>query len=288
MDENGIAQAIRQLVLKARRNIFGKSAGPRATRRRGEGFEFEELREYQAGDTIRSVDWKSSARTNRLMVRSYHDDRNRSIMLLLDISKSGDFGSGKTLKEEVIKNLAVLLSSVAYHEHDGVGVVLFDAQVREFLPIKSGRAHHILVCKQVLNATAHAGVSSVQKAFAVCMQRVEPNALVILVSDCLYTDIGQLLPAVARRHELVVLRVYDPVERALPKNMLMRLEDPETGEIVEAVDPVTMRDMHAFQQSWLIEQNALFKKYGVDCCDINVQHTSTEYVNALVQFFDKR
>jgi uncharacterized protein (DUF58 family) len=282
---NQIRQLASRLTLKTRRSITGKATGQRSVRRRGEGFEFDELRDYQAGDSIRAVDWKSSARTQRLMVRSYYDDRNRSIMLLVDISRSGRFGSRDSLKEIIIKELGMLLSFVAQHEQDGLGALLFHSDVENFIPIKSGRVHQAFIGDLIGKTGSKLGVSSIKSTFISCLEQLEPNSLVILISDCLQEDMARLLPAMAGHHELVVLRVYDPIERQLPKKLLTHFVDPESNEMIDGTDPITIQRFRSFLACWKQEQDMLFKQHGIGCCDIDI---TEPYIDKLVHFFKKR
>lgn len=281
-----IRRRIAQLQIHTQKLLRGAHTGQYITRRIGTGSEFDQLRDYQVGDNVRAIDWKSSARSNKLIVRSYREDRNRTIILLVDTSRSALFGSGENLKQQVIQDLAVMLSFAAEQARDRIGAVFFGHTVEKVVPLGAGKVHSASLVQEILSqAPLTTKETSLSVALATTLEQFSPNALVVLISDCLSSGYETALASVAQRHEVAILRVYDPVEREMPEGILVQCQDPETGATVPATDLYTMSALRAFVKNWYVEQDLLFKKLGIAWCDINVQ---SSYDVQLTQFFAQR
>lgn len=280
-----IIRKIQHLQIKTRKLLQGKNSGSSMTRRMGTGFEFDQLRDYQVGDNVRAIDWKSSARSNKLVVRSYREDRNRAIVLLVDISRSGEFGSGDQLKESVIRDLAVMISCVAEQTRDSVGAVFFHHIIEKVIPLGVSKAHKMALAEEILTVRSVAGETDISQAYAASLQYFSKDALIVLISDCLSNNYKKLMATVAQRHELVVLRVYDPVERDLPEGLLITCQDQESELVIDGTNPIQMSALRSFMKKWQYDQDLFFKKLGVDCCDINVHES---YEKVLKNFFIRR
>jgi len=279
-----VIHRISQLRLIARRIHTGRDAGLFQARTRGSGLEFDELRAYEPGDNVRSIDWKSSARANKLMTRLYYEESRRSVMLLVDLSASGSFASGSIQKISAIKECAVLVACAAEYGNDEVGFITFGKDVEQYRPPKAGRSYIHNLCVDIMQAPEAPGVSSFAAAFADCVTRMPRRSLVILISDGLGADLAASLPAISARHDLVVVRVYDQIERQWPAGLVVGLQDPESGVALPA-NPLQMQALADFMQTWRVQQDLLFKQYGVQVADIAV---SDVYEERLVQFFNQR
>lgn len=276
---------IQRLHLKARRMLAGKKVGDNKTRRMGFGLEFDQLRDYRVGDNVRFIDWKSSARSNKLIVRSYYESRNRTVVVLVDISKSTDFSSTECSKTDVIRDLALLVCCAAEIEQDHVGLMLFHQAVEKVIPARLGRKHTAVLAETILSAPTVAGGTSLEQVSAECLQRFDKNVLVILISDCLSSGYEQALAHLARKNDLVIMRVNDPIEEQLPAELLVALQDPETAITVDGTSVVQMRALRAFLPALRQQQNHLFKQLGIDCFDVTV---GMPYEQTLVRFFNER
>ena len=286
-----LLRKIAQLQIHTKKLLRGASAGSYLTRRLGTGSEFDQLREYQDGDNVRSIDWKSSARSNKLIVRSYREDRNRTIVLLIDTSPSGLFSSGNQLKLTAIQDLAVMMGFAAEQARDRFGAIFFHQTVEKVIPLGAGKSHSVLLAQAAFEAVStqdkqiSAEETSLSAAFARTMEQFPKNALVVLISDCVSSDYQTVMATVAQQHELVVLRVYDAIEREVPADLLIQFQDPETGATVNGTDPHALAALRTFTQKWYADQDLFFKKLGVDCADINV---NAPYDTVLIQFFAQR
>jgi len=285
MDFANIMQRVQHLRIKTRRLLAGKKLGDHSVRHAGGGFEFDQLRDYQVGDDFRSIDWNSSVRSNKLIIRSYREDRNRTIVLLVDTSCSNTFGSRTSFKKSVIQDIAVMLSCAAEFGKDSIGAIFFDKKVRETVPARTGRKHIAMLSNKFFETSFSGKGTSLAQACSVCLERFGRNALIVILSDCIDLGYEKELSLLAHRHEVVVLRINDTVEKEFPAKALIRCEDPETGILVDCTTPHQVHALNKFLVHWRTEQDALFKRVGVDCLDIPA-HGS--YDEALAQFFEQR
>lgn len=276
---------IQNLYLKARRLLAGKKIGDHRSRRVGFGLEFDQLRDYRVGDNVRFIDWKSSARSNKLIVRSYYESHNRTIVLLVDISTSTALSSTPSRKADVIRDLAIIMSCAAEVEQDHIGLMLFHQEVATVVPARMGRKHTAVLAETLLAAPLVAGGTSLAQVSAECLQRFDKNVLVILISDCMSSGYETALAQLARKNDVVVLRVTDHAEVALPQELRVVLQDPETEQIVDGTSGTQMQAVRDFLVAFRKEQDQLFKQLGIDCFDITVD---VPYEQTLVRFFNER
>lgn len=276
---------IQNLYLKVRRMLAGKKIGDHRSRRVGFGLEFDQLRDYRVGDNVRCIDWKSSARSNKLIVRSYYESHNRTIVLLVDISTSTSLSSTSSRKTDLIRDLAIIMSCAAEVEQDHVGLMLFHKGVETVIPARMGRKHTAILAETLLAATLVSGGTCLAQVSAECLQRFDKNVLVILISDCISSGYETALAQLARKNDVVVLRVTDHAEVDLPQALRVVLQDPETDQLVDGTSGAQMRAVRDFLAAFRKEQDQLFKQWGIDCFDITV---GVPYEQTLVRFFNER
>ena len=276
---------IQNLYLKARRMLAGKKIGDYRSRRVGFGLEFDQLRDYRVGDNVRFIDWKSSARSNKLIVRSYYESHNRTIVLLVDISISTSLGSTVSQKSDIIRDLAIVVSCAAEVEQDHIGLMLFHKEVEKVIPARMGRKHTAILAETLLTAPLIEGGTSLAQVSSECLQRFDKNVLVILISDCISGAYETALAQLARKNDVVVLRVTDHAEVDIPQELRVVLEDPETHQIVDGTSQAQMRSVRSYLAAFREEQDQLFKRLGIDCFDITV---GVPYEQTLVRFFNER
>ncbi|MEM6730134.1 MAG: DUF58 domain-containing protein [Myxococcota bacterium] len=221
---------IKSIQIRSQRLVNANLAGEWSSAFKGRGMEFEEVREYQPGDDVRTLDWNVTARSGIPHVKIYREERELTVMLMVDLSGSGDFGSGKRLKREVIAEVAALLAYTAIRSNDRVGLMTFSDQVEHYVPPKKGRAHVWRVIREVLTARAERRGTHIGGALEHLARTQRRPCVVFLISDFLDHDYVEALRLVAKRHDLTAVTVTDPRERELPRVGLVELVDAETGE----------------------------------------------------------
>ncbi len=276
------ARQHRPLELRTRRSLLGNRVGPHIQHRTGMGSEFDQLRDYQLGDPVRSIDWKSSARAHKLIVRSYCEDRNRSVIIALDVSASAAYGSGTKLKEDVFRQVAHLVAAAAARASDDLGVVLFHEQVERVFPLRSARtalSDLSAVMQRLPDRVSGGSRTLVSPLFTTYLQRFKRPSLLVLITDGLSSDYEELLGAVSQRHELVVIRISDSREYSLGDRLLVNVSDLESGEKL-ALTPPSAVALNRFLTDWYRDQNDLFTRYQVAWCDILVGQEPYEQLYA--------
>ena len=292
MDTKELLKKVRQIEINIRGIVNEVFAGEYHSVFKGRGMEFAEVREYQPGDDIRTIDWNVSARMNHPYVKVFDEERELTVMLLFDASSSESFGSRGQRKGEIAVEIAALLASSATRNNDKVGLVIFSDKIDKFVPPRKGRKHVLRVIRELLvyaeeehlqqNAKTDIGV-----ALEYLNQILKRKSTVFLVSDFLAENFDRDLQIANRKHDLVAIRLIDPLEEQLPGVGLIELEDLETGETIlvdtsvrEITDSITQ---NAFSEKAKLDK--VFKSIGVDYIDV---YTDRPYVQPITRFFRMR
>jgi uncharacterized protein (DUF58 family) len=235
-----VMEKVRLIEIRTRRLVDESLSGHYHSVFRGRGIDFDSVREYVAGDEVRTIDWNVTARAGRPFVKQFHEERELVVWILVDVSASGDFGSGSTTKREVAAELACVLALSAVRNNDKVGLLMFSDRVEVQIPPAKGRAHVLRVVREILTCEPLGRGTDIAAALKVVRQRALRRSVVFLISDFeLPDDAGATLAALERaarpvgaRHDVVAFEVRDPRERTLPDLGLVTLEDAESGEVV--------------------------------------------------------
>ncbi|WP_337170783.1 DUF58 domain-containing protein [Gemmatimonas aurantiaca] len=282
-----VLRQVRRIEVRTRRLVDSRFAGEYRSLFKGQGMEFAEVREYQPGDEVRSIDWNVSARMGRPFVKRYVEERELTIMLAVDLSGSSRFGTRARFKHDLAIELAGVLSLAAVRNNDRVGLMLFTDRVEHALPARKGRKHALRLIRDLLTVRP-AGRGTSMSAMVDRLMRLLPHRSVIfLASDFLADDLEKPLARLAQRHDVIAITLEDPAERALPDIGPARLEDPETGEIVE-IDTSNPLVRRAFAARVAAEDESRRKLFGRLGLDEIVVHTEYGYVDALLAFFRAR
>ena len=254
---------------------------------KGRGMNFAEVREYQYGDDIRSIDWNVTARAGTPFVKVFDEERELTVMLVVDVSASGEFGSRSRMKGEVAVEICAVLAFSAITNNDKVGLIIFSDRIEKFVPPRKGRRHVLRVLRELLYFRPEGRGTDVAGALEYLARVVRRRAVVFVVSDFLATDYQKALAVAGRRHDTIVIRMGDPRERELPPVGYIELEDAETGEqlTVNLSDPA-FRD--AFDRDVTETRAALdreFRTTGIDVIEIS---TDRPYADRLMRFFRRR
>ncbi len=278
---------IRRIHLLSSRLATGIFAGEYRSVFKGKGLEFEELREYLPGDDVRSIDWNVTARSSRTFVRRFVEERELTVMIMLDISPSLNFGTGEELKSRTAVEVVALLAGAALRNNDKVGLLLFTDRIERYLPPKKGNRHLFKMIREALCLQPVGTGTDIAGALEYLNRVMKRSALLFLVSDCASPDFSAPLMRARARHDLVGIVITDPAEIDLPEVGLVTLEDPETGERF-LVDTAALRVRRRYHQAGIIRREALrglFRGTGADLVEIA---PGSSYLLTLVSFFRNR
>ena len=270
-----------------RQPLHSLLSGRHTSRVRGRGLNFEELRAYYPGDDIRTIDWNVTSRAGHPFVKRYVEERELTVMLLIDASASGAFGSAYKLKSEIAAEISSLLAFAAIKNNDRVGAILFTDCVEKFIPPRRGSTHVLRVIREVLFYKPKHRGTSIQKALENLNLVVRKRAVVFLISDLLDQGFEQSLKVANRRHDMVILQILDPREKELPEAGIVELKDAETGEIL-CVDTSLPSVREIFRENWGKNQARLEKLFESHRMDHITIETQKPYDAPLVRFFKER
>jgi uncharacterized protein (DUF58 family) len=285
-----ILRKVRQIEIRARGVVNTVLSGAYSSSFKGRGMEFSEVREYVPGDEIRTIDWNVTARQGHPYVKKFIEERELTVLLVVDASASGDFGSGREMKGEVMAMLSALLAFSAIQNNDRVGLLIFTSRVEKFIRPQKGRKHVLRVIRELLYHKPQERGTDLAGALAHADRLLRHRAVVFLVSDFVAPDFEKPLKLLQRRHDAVAISVRDPREGELPDAGFLELEDAETGEIA-LLDTGSRALREAFRRRALEERarlNALFRRTRVDLVDIPVRRDSDATIQPLVHYFRKR
>lgn len=265
-------------------NVFG---GEYHSAFKGRGIEFSEVRPYQIGDDIRSIDWNVSARTGETFVKIFEEEREQTLLLVVDVSGSGDFGSREKFKREVAAEICAVIAFSAIKNNDKVGMLLFSDKVELFVPPKKGRRHVLRLIRDLFAHEPQSHGTNMASALNHILHVLHRRSIVILVSDFFDTGYEQMLRAVARRHDTIAIHLQDPRETELPPVGLVHLRDAETGEtvVVDTRSRHVRKEFAERAQARLAETTNLLRRVRLDSVSIR---TDESYVEPLIRFFRQR
>ncbi len=288
METSELLKKVRQIEIKTRglsRNIF---AGQYHSAFKGRGMAFSEVREYQYGDDIRDIDWNVTARYVRPYVKVFEEERELTVMLLVDVSGSREFGSVSVMKKEVMTEIAATLAFSAIQNNDKIGVVFFSDKIEKFIPPQKGKKHILYIIRELIDFKPEEKRTDISQVLKYLTNAIKKRCTAFLISD--FIDKGGFKDALTvanRKHDLVAIQVYDKRETELPSVGLMKIKDAETGT-ERWIDSGSARVREAYKTWWENRQAAMsdtFKKCRVDAVSIR---TEDDYVKALIALFDKR
>jgi uncharacterized protein (DUF58 family) len=282
-----VIRKIRRIQITTSRLVNESLAGEYHSVFKGRGMEFDEVREYQHGDDIRTIDWNVTSRTGHPYVKRYVEERELTVMLLIDASASGLFGSSGKVKSEVAAEISALLAFSAIKNNDRVGAMLFTDRIEKFIPARRGSTHVLRVIREVLYHKPEGRGTRIQKALEHLNLVVRKRAVVFLISDLLDQGFEQPLKVANRRHDIVILQIVDPREQELPDVGIVELRDAETGEIVE-VDTSMKQVREAYAANWARDRDRLTRLFQSQRMDHVLIDVARPYDMPLVRFFEER
>ncbi len=290
---NELLKKVRKIEIRTRALSHQVFAGEYHSAFKGRGMAFSEVREYQYGDDVRSMDWNVTARLRAPYVKVFEEEREMTVVLLIDISRSGLFGTQTRTKRDLIAEIAAVLSFSAIINNDKVGALFFSDKVEKFIPPKKGRSHLLHIIREIIELKPESDGTDVGEALRYLTNAIKKKCTAFLLSDLL--DVNQdgtpryedALKVARNRHDISIIKVYDPRERTIPSIGLVHIKDSETGE--SAWVNTSSRKVRAEYSRWFGKvadcEKKMLNRYHIDSVDIA---TNQDYVKGLLAFFGKR
>ncbi|MGM0463452.1 MAG: DUF58 domain-containing protein [Bacteroidota bacterium] len=287
MEATELLKKVRKIEIKARgltRQVF---AGEYHSAFKGRGISFSEVREYQYGDDIRSIDWNVTARFNHPYVKVYEEERELTVMLLVDVSGSGNFGTRGAYKREQITEIAALLAFSAINNNDKIGVIFFSDRVEKFISPQKGRKHILRIIRELLDFKPESTRTSLNEPLRYLTNALKKRCTAFVISDFMADDFERSLQIASSKHDVVGLRINDKMEKELPDLGMLYVRDPETGNNIW-LDTSLKTVREKFRSRWALDRKRLddlFTRSGVDNVTV---FTGEDYVRPLINLFKKR
>jgi uncharacterized protein (DUF58 family) len=287
MDTKDLLKKVRKIEIKSRGLSNQIFSGEYQSAFKGRGMAFSEVREYQVGDEIRTIDWNVTARFNHPYVKVFDEEREMTVMLLVDVSGSKNFGTQTQLKQELATEICAVLAFSAIQNNDKVGVLFFSDQVEKFIPPKKGRSHILMIIRELINFEPKHKGTNVAEALRFFTGAIKKRCTSFLISDFMSSSFENELKIANRKHDLVALRLFDLHEEEFPNLGLIPVKDEETGQVawVNTSDKEVRFEFKraALERNGRLED--LFKRSGVDFTKIG---THQSYIKPLMTLFKKR
>ncbi|KGN72453.1 hypothetical protein HR11_05240 [Porphyromonas macacae] len=289
MDTAELLKKVRRIEIKARGLSEQIFAGQYHSAFKGRGMAFSEVRNYQIGDDVRDIDWNVTARYASPHVKVFEEERELTVMIMVDLSGSTLFGTQSETKRELITEIAATLAFSAIQNNDKVGAILFTDKVEKYIPPKSGKKHILYIIRELLEFEPDSKGTDLNHALTFLRQVLKKRCTSFILSDFMQyvPDYQDALTIVSRRHDMIGVRIYDLRERELPRMGLVRLLDAETGQ-ERWIDTASRKIRKIYQENYQSAQSQhanLCKKLGIDSIDV---HTGQDYVPQLINLFKKR
>jgi len=288
VETSELLKKVRQIEIKTRglsRNVF---AGQYHTAFKGRGMAFSEVREYQYGDDIRDIDWNVTARYVRPYVKVFEEERELTVMLLIDVSGSKDFGTVTQMKKDITTEIAATLAYSAIQNNDKIGIIFFSDKIEKFIPPQKGKKHILYVIRELIDFQPDDKQTNISQVLQYLTSAIKKRCTAFLISDFIdKSNYQDALTIANRKHDVVAIQVYDRRETVLPDVGLMKIKDAETG-VEQWIDCSSKRVREAYKKWWDKRQDDMdksFNKCGVDSVNIS---TEDDYVKSLLTLFAKR
>ncbi len=286
MDTKELLKKVRRIEIKTKglsKNIF---AGQYHSLFKGRGMTFSEVREYQYGDDVRTIDWNVTARFNHPYVKVYDEERELTVILLIDVSKSGLFGSAK-IKREYLTEIAAVLAFSAIQNDDKIGVIMFSDKIEKFIPPNKGRKHILFIIRELLACSPKGSKTDLSVALRFLHGTIKKRSTAFIMSDFIAPDFSKALKITAYKHDVIAMFLYDKLETELPKVGILNAFDPETGKNYW-INTNNRKVREHYKNFWQKHEQNLKQTLNKAKVDFVKIRTDEDYVKPLVQFFKSR
>jgi uncharacterized protein (DUF58 family) len=287
METAELLKKVRKIEIKTRGLSSQVFSGTYHSAFKGKGMTFSEVREYQPGDDVRSIEWNVTARYNHPFVKVFEEERELTVMLLVDMSASRSFGTRTQLKQDLITELCAVLSFSAIQNNDKIGVIFFSDKIEKFIPPKKGKSHILRIIRELLEFQPEHNGTNISIALKYLTNIIKQRCIAFVISDFYDNNFDDALKIANKKHDIVALKIYDEREQILPNVGMIRIKDAETGEVkwIDTSDE-KVRKLYALNAKQYNEKlNTLFMKSGVDFTEIA---THQPYIKPLINLFKKR
>ncbi|RAP27388.1 DUF58 domain-containing protein [Candidatus Marinamargulisbacteria bacterium SCGC AG-343-D04] len=282
-----LIQKVKSLEIKTRKIVDSTFSGNYQSAFKGKGLNFADLRSYQVGDDVRSINWKVSARSSDTHVNLFEEERELNVIILVDVSGSGYFGSREKTKMDMAAEIAAVLGFSAVNNSDKVGLLLFSDVVERFIPPKKGKEHMLRILRDIYYTSPSSKQTNISVSMTHIMNMVKKRSVIFLISDFLDHHYLKSMKIVAKKHDLVPIVIEDSREIELPKSGILALEDQESGQVmyVNSGSASVRKAYHNMKYASRLEQDRHFRSMNCDSIRLN---TVDDYVLPLIRFFNKR
>lgn len=287
METSELLKRVRKIEIKTRGLSNQIFSGQYHSAFKGRGMAFSEVREYQIGDDVRTIDWNVTARAGNPYVKVFEEERELTVMLMVDVSGSGDFGSKGMLKRQLMTEICAVLSFSAIQNNDKVGIIFFSDRVEKFIPPKKGKTHILRIIRELIDFTPEHKGTNLNEALRYLTNVVKKRSIAFLLTDFMDSNYSDALKLANKKHDLVAIRVYDQLETEIPNVGLLPITDAETGQLVwvDTSKKETRTKLKANSLRFEAELKDLLLKSGVDMAEVR---TDGSYIKPLMNLFKRR
>ena len=287
METSEILKKVRKIEIKTRGLSHQVFSGHYHSAFKGKGMTFSEVREYQYGDDIRSIDWNVTARFNHPYVKIFDEERELTVMLVIDVSGSNEFGTRQQLKEDLMTEIAAVLAFSAIQNNDKVGVLFFSDRVEKFIPPKKGKSHILRIIRELIDFQPKSQQTNISEGLRFLSNAIKKKCIAFVISDFMDKDFEQALRIASRKHDIVAVRVYDQRETEIPNMGMVKVFNKESGKAmwIDTNDPGLRSNYSTYWHRHDQSLSQIFKRLGVDSATIP---TGINYVKPLMNLFKLR
>lgn len=288
METSELLKKVRKIEIKSRGLSNQIFSGEYHSAFKGRGMAFSEVREYTPGDDVRTIDWNVTARFNSPFVKVFEEDRELSVVLLVDISASGAFGTSNQFKQDVITEICAVIAFSASQNNDKIGIIFFSDKIEKFIPPKKGKTHILRIIRELIEFKPENKKTNIELALKYLTNVIKKKSIVFLISDFLSNhDYKDAIKIANKKHDLVALRIIDKTEMDIPQVGLMKLKDNESGNIlwIDTNDKLFRKQFATNKINFELNLKEIFNRAGIDSANIN---THESYIKPLMNLFKKR
>ncbi len=287
MDTKDLLKKVRKIEIKTRRLSDHIFSGEYHTSFKGRGMTFSEVRQYQYGDDIRNIDWNVTARYNEAHVKVFEEERELTMMLMVDISGSESFGSKSQFKKDIVTEIAATMAFSATQNNDKIGLILFSDQIELYIPPKKGRSHVLRIIRELIEFQPKSNKTNIAQALKFLSSTQKKKAIVFMISDFMCEDYEQTLKIASKKHDITGIRVYDVREQSMPNIGMVPMQDAETGEIqlIDTSSKTVRFNYEKYYNDKLVYFKETFSKSGSGVVNTRVDES---YVTKLLSYFKSR